>query len=180
MSSGSTQLSPLGSLLLDLDDLAAQEPVGVHHRRVDGSRDAPPSLIQDSSDALVEVLLGRRGELAPHVLVHTTTPVDRTRPRPTARGPRTCIRESQRFDSHVPFGGAPPFVEVRTPEDYVTNRRLKETPARSQLDVLGLDALSTTIARWERDLVAARLRALDQNERVAEPDAVGQEAHDAS
>ncbi len=82
-------------------------------------------------------------------------------------------------DSHVPFGGAPPFVEVRTPEDYVTNRK-KKGPARPELDVLSLDPLPSTIARWERDLVAARLRALGQIETVAERDPVGQEAEDAS
>jgi S-adenosylmethionine:tRNA ribosyltransferase-isomerase len=54
--------------LLDLDDLAPDEPVGAHHLRVDRPRDAPARFVEDGRDARVEAV--RRGELPAHLLAH--------------------------------------------------------------------------------------------------------------
>jgi hypothetical protein len=57
-------LGALLALLLDLDDLKADEPVGMDDGRVDGARDAAAGLVEDGGDALVEALFGGGGELA--------------------------------------------------------------------------------------------------------------------
>ena len=44
-------------MLLDLDDLLADEPIRVDHRRVDRPRDARARLVEDAGDPLVEVFL---------------------------------------------------------------------------------------------------------------------------
>ena len=54
----------LGAVLLDLDDLAPDEPVRVDHRRVDRARDARARLVEDRGDPLVEVFFRCWLELA--------------------------------------------------------------------------------------------------------------------
>jgi hypothetical protein len=52
---------PLLALLFHLDDLAANEPVGVYHGRVDGPRDLGPGSLDDLGNALIERLLATVG-----------------------------------------------------------------------------------------------------------------------
>ena len=44
--------------LLDLDDLAADLPVGLDHRRVDGAGDLVPGPLEDLCDSFVELVIG--------------------------------------------------------------------------------------------------------------------------
>jgi hypothetical protein len=59
----------LAPVLLDLEDLTAHKPIGMHHRRIDGAADMGARIFEDRNDAFVESLftgwlsVGHRGTL---------------------------------------------------------------------------------------------------------------------
>lgn len=60
--------------LLDLDDLATNQPVGPDHRGVHTAGDLPPRLLEDPRDPLVEPVIVHA--LLLHVAIHIIVPWD--------------------------------------------------------------------------------------------------------